>query len=214
MAAVIKQQLKMATQAHPSHLYVRNKSPKATQGVMNPRVSSLQAPSVSGVWATGGERTKHGQIYSNPACTPLNPAPRSSFLCKTCRSLRIYVVTSHLSMPGEARPFRAPAFPRLFDYINTLICTYYVPSLPSERRRVFCLSSFYMKPLRWHVSVMCRAVMKGRRFWMVRWRFQTLGACVQGRGHPRFKGRFHDTPAIRQDRFTTVPCRQKEIHHI
>lgn len=191
----MKQQLKMATQAHPSHLYVRNKSPKATQGVMNPRVSSLPAPSVSGVWTRGGERKKHRKIYSNGACTPLNPTPRSSVLCKACRSRRIYVVTSHLSMPGEAQPFRAPALPRLFDYINTLICTYYVPSLPSERRRVFCLSSF--------TCSLC----DGSCQWCAEllWKHVTFECCDEISKpwvHPRFKGRFHNTLAVRQSRFT------------
>lgn len=72
MTSAIKQQLKMRTQAHPSHLYVRNKSPKATQGVMNPRVSSHLAPSVS--WPLT-ERRKYRQIYSKGARTPLNPGP-------------------------------------------------------------------------------------------------------------------------------------------
>lgn len=136
----IKQQLKMGTQAHPSHLYVRNKSPKATQGVMNPRVSALLAPSVSGVWTTEweGERMKHRQIYSKGALHPF----KLGTTILPFRGLGLHVVTSHLSTPGEARPFRAPALPRSFDYINTLICTYYVPSARSERSRVFCLSAF------------------------------------------------------------------------
>lgn len=91
---------------------------------------------------------------------------------------------------------------------------YLLCALAAERAPPGVLSVvIYMKPLRWLVSVMCRAVMKARRFWMVRWKFQTLGACVQGRGHPRFKGRFHDTPAIRQGRFTTFLCviRRKSV---
>lgn len=117
------------------------------------------------------------------------------FSCKTFHSLRLHVITSHLSMPGETRPFRAPALPRSFDYINTLICTYYVPSLPSQRRWVFCLSAFTCSLCDGGVTVAwscyeSTSLLNGVMT------FPNLGCvCVGGRGYPGFKSCFNNTPA-------------------
>lgn len=155
-------------------------------------------PSV-GVWTTEGERRKRRQIYSKGARTPLNPAPGAS--------LPVW----HLPQPPHARRqlpsinawrSRALALPRSCDYINTLICAYYVSWPRSERCRLFCLSSFTCSFC--DGSCQCGAVMKLCHFWMVQWKFPTLGVCVcvrEGGGTQGLRVA-SITPWLRQGLFT------------
>lgn len=117
---------------------------------------SPSAPSVS--WRlnnTGRKKETLTDLFQR--CPhPFKPSTRVLPSRVASTASRMDVITPHRSMPGEARPFRAPARPRLFDYINTLMCAFYVPWPWSECRQVFCLSSFICRLC--DGSCQCRAV--------------------------------------------------------
>lgn len=196
----------MRTQVHPGHLYVRNKSPKATQGVMNPRVSSPLAPSVSWCVNNRGRKKETPTDLFQRCPHPFKPSTRglpsrvAPSTASTCTS------STPIHQCLEKQSTSTPKVMWLHKHSNLcLLC-----ALAAERAPPAVLSFvIYMQPLRWvYESVsLLNGVMK----------IPNLGrvcVCAWGRGHSRFKGCFNNTLTETGLIYHISLCHQKEIDHI